>query len=183
MKKFGMFLMAVALASGLSSLAAAQSWQEPARRGDGNRFLGQNQDRDRGENSWYNRGYRQGQQDAQSGRRSARFPGRERDDRRAWEQGYEAGWRAARDHGRGNGPGYGGGGGRSVEQARQVGYQDGLAKGQSDRATGHSYRPTQHDAYKDADHQYSVIGGDKNQYKQLYRQGFMEGYQRGYNGR
>jgi len=94
--------------------------------------------------------------------------------------GYPSGGYGYPNGGYGNGRGYGNGG---YGQAQQVGYQDGLTQGQGDRATGHSYRPTEHAAYKDADHQHSVIGGDSNQYKQAYRQGYMQGYQRGYNGR
>jgi len=94
--------------------------------------------------------------------------------------GYPSGGYGYPNGGYGNGRGYGNGG---YGQAQQVGYQDGLTQGRGDRNTGHSYRPTEHAAYRDADHQHSVIGGDSNQYKQAYRQGYMQGYQQGYNGR
>ncbi len=83
------------------------------------------------------------------------------------------------------GGGYGGyypNGGYGNGNAAQWGYRDGLQAGQRDRASGHSYRPTQWEAYRDADHGMSSSGGyyNSNQYKQQYRQAFMQGYQRGY---
>lgn len=70
-----------------------------------------------------------------------------------------------------------------MNQAQNIGYQDGLNDGSNDMRTGHSFRPTHDDNYKNADRGYSSSFGDKNQYKQLYRQGYESGYQRGYNGR
>jgi hypothetical protein len=55
--------------------------------------------------------------------------------------------------------------------------------GQNDRRTGHSFRPHEHAAYKDADHGQSISGIDKQTYKNSYRQGYEAGYQRGYYGR
>ena len=52
--------------------------------------------------------------------------------------------------------------------------------GQSDRATGHSYRPTQDDNYRNASRGYSSAYGNKDQYKSIYRQGYQQGYQQGY---
>ncbi len=72
-------------------------------------------------------------------------------------------------------------GGRN--NAYQYGYRDGLNEGSKDRATGHSFRPTQHAAYQDADHGQSISGMSKSAYKTSYREGYMRGYQQGYNGR
>ncbi|MGZ4814407.1 MAG: hypothetical protein ACXVZV_03300, partial [Terriglobales bacterium] len=62
----------------------------------------------------------------------------------------------------------------------QIGYQDGLNDGRSDRMTGHSFRPTQDDNYKNADRGYSSAFGAKQIYKDTYRQGYEQGYQQGY---
>ena len=53
--------------------------------------------------------------------------------------------------------------------------------GQHDRATGHSFRPTHDDNYKNAPG-YSSSMGDRQQYKNTYRQGYEQGYPQGYNG-
>ncbi|HVZ17613.1 MAG TPA: hypothetical protein VG897_10880 [Terriglobales bacterium] len=76
--------------------------------------------------------------------------------------------------------GYYGGGGYRGGNARQVGYQDGLNDGRHDRMTGHSFRPTQDDNYKNADRGYSSAFGDKQAYKDTYRVGYEQGYQQGY---
>lgn len=60
------------------------------------------------------------------------------------------------------------------------GYQDGLREGQRDAYTGHSFRPTQHDNYEDADRGYHSQFGSKRIYKQNYRAGYMQGYRAGY---
>jgi hypothetical protein len=80
-------------------------------------------------------------------------------------------------YGRSNSGYYGRGG---MNQASQIGRQDGIRDGQNDRATGHSYRPTQDDNYRNASRGYSSVMGDKNQYKSIYRQGYQQGYQQGY---
>jgi hypothetical protein len=69
--------------------------------------------------------------------------------------------------------------------AQRFGYQDGLNAGQRDRSTGHSYRPTQWQAYQDADHGMSSSTGYRNSddYRQQYRQAFMNGYNQGYGRR
>jgi hypothetical protein len=64
--------------------------------------------------------------------------------------------------------------------AAQIGYQDGINDGRNDRVTGHSFRPTQDDNYKDASRGYSSAFGDKQSYKNTYRQGYEQGYQQGY---
>jgi hypothetical protein len=69
--------------------------------------------------------------------------------------------------------------------AVRFGTQDGLEAGQRDRNGGHSYRPTEWQAYKDADHGLSSSNGyrDSEDYKQSYRQAFMNGYSQGYGSR
>lgn len=82
--------------------------------------------------------------------------------------------------------GYNGGSynnGRGGNQAAQIGFEDGRLDGQNDRRTGHSFRPTHDDNYKNASRGYNSSWGDKNQYKQMYRQGYARGYPQGYNGR
>ena len=69
-----------------------------------------------------------------------------------------------------------------MQSARQYGYQDGLNDCANDRQTGHSFRPTQDDNFRNADRGYSSSLGNKDQYKQLYRQAYQQGYQQGYNG-
>jgi hypothetical protein len=71
--------------------------------------------------------------------------------------------------------GYYGGG-----NASRIGYQDGLNDGRSDRLTGHSFRPTQDDNFKNATRGYSSAFGDKQAYKDSYRLGYEKGYEQGY---
>ena len=77
--------------------------------------------------------------------------------------------------------GYGpGANGRNDSLAAQMGAQDGLNDGRKDRATGHSYRPTQGDNYKNATRGFG--GGDgETAYKAAYRQAYTAAYQQGYN--
>ncbi|MDP9268778.1 MAG: hypothetical protein M3P27_10710 [Acidobacteriota bacterium] len=89
-----------------------------------------------------------------------------------------------------NSGGYYGGSGQYGGQngngsAQRFGFQDGQQLGQRDRASGHSYRPTEWQAYKDADHGMSASNGYRNsdQYKQEYRQAFMNGYNQGFGRR
>jgi len=74
--------------------------------------------------------------------------------------------------------------GRGNDNAQRFGFSDGQSAGQRDRSTGHSYRPTEWVAYRDADHGMSTSGyNNSNQYKQDYRQAFMNGYNQGYGYR
>jgi hypothetical protein len=66
--------------------------------------------------------------------------------------------------------------------AQENGIRDGRNDGSKDRATGHSFRPTQDDNYKNAPG-YSSNMGDRQQYKDAYRQAYQQGYQQGYNRR
>ena len=68
----------------------------------------------------------------------------------------------------------------TAERARNSGYQDGIAEGERDRATGHSFRPTHSDRYEDASDHGNREGLSRGQYKDTYRQAFINGYQRGY---
>ena len=150
---------------------------------------------DRDDRRIYQQGYEQGRSDVQNRRRfnpdSNRY--RKSDDRRAYRQGYEAGYNSRqrgnaswdRDHDRDSyGGGYGnrgnsGGYGNPSTIARQNGYRDGVNDGRKDRATGHSFRPTQGDNYKNAPG-YSSTMGDRQQYKDAYRQSYQQGYPQGY---
>ncbi|MBV9670433.1 MAG: hypothetical protein JOZ43_05705 [Acidobacteriales bacterium] len=82
----------------------------------------------------------------------------------------------------GNNGGYYGNNGGYGSNPQQVGYQDGVNDGSKDRATGHSFRPTEQQAYKNADHFYNQAYGSRQSYKDAYRQGYTSGYQQGYNG-
>lgn len=65
--------------------------------------------------------------------------------------------------------------------AYDTGYRDGVNEGAKDRRSGHSYRPHEHAAWKDADHNMSTVHNvDKQEYKNVYRQGYERGYQQGY---
>ena len=157
---------------------------------------------DRDDRGIYRQGYEQGRADAQGGRRfhadADRY--REGDDRRAFQEGYQAGYNSARDradhdgdrdrdrdrdgdHDRDGGRGYGNYGGYgNMSVARENGFRDGRNDGAKDRATGHSFRPTQGDNYKNAPG-YSSNMGDRQQYKDMYRQAYQQAYQQGYGRR
>jgi len=85
--------------------------------------------------------------------------------RQGYEQGYQEGY---------------GQSGAQADVAYNTGYQDGLKEGAEDRRTGHSYRPHEHAAWQDADHNLSTVHMDKQDYKNRYRQGYEQGYQQGY---
>ena len=157
---------------------------------------------DRDDRQIYRQAYDQGRSDALGHRRFEpnRNSYREGDDRRAYARGYEAGYNSARggrdwgrdrdrdrDDDRNRNGGYGtgshgnGGYGNPSGIAQQNGYRDGVNDGRNDRATGHSFRPTHDDNYKNAPG-YSSSMGSRQQYKDIYRQGYQQGYQQGYNG-
>jgi hypothetical protein len=75
---------------------------------------------------------------------------------------------------------YSGYGRQGASQAQQVGYQDGLNDGSNDRATGHSYRPTEDSNYRHANRGWNSGMIDRDSYSSAYRQAYMQGYQRGY---
>jgi len=64
--------------------------------------------------------------------------------------------------------------------AGDIGYRDGVNAGLHDRREHHSYRPEEHDAWKDADHGYSGSFGSKEIYKQAYRTAYEAGYRDGF---
>jgi hypothetical protein len=119
----------------------------------------------------YRTGYQNGAEDAVKGN-STRFeevyglrdrdfdPDRVRDDR------YVASYRDRR---------YG-----YEDVAADVGYRDGLSAGLKDFREHHSYRPQEHDAYKDADRGYNSAFGKKDEYKLVYRQAYEKGYRDGF---
>jgi len=87
------------------------------------------------------------------------------------------GWGRDHDNDRdGHNGGYGNGGyggyGNGSSIARQNGYRDGANDGRKDRATGHSFRPTQGDNYKNA----PGYSSSKDAYRQSYQQGDQQGY-------
>ncbi len=67
--------------------------------------------------------------------------------------------------------------------AGDIGYRDGIAAGAKDARTGHSYRPEEHDSWKDGDHGYSGSYGSKSEYKQVYRSSYIAGYNAGFGRR
>ncbi len=79
-----------------------------------------------------------------------------------------------------NGPYNNRGYGNYGNQAYNTGYQDGMRRGSTDRSTGHSYRPQHDDLWRNADHGYSGVMGNKQAYKDQYRNGYQAGYDRGY---
>src|SRR5229473_7544955 len=61
--------------------------------------------------------------------------------------------------------------------ARQYGYQDGYNDGLRDRQTGHSFRPTHDDNYRDANRGWDSRMVSSNDYKYAYRQAYSNGYE------
>lgn len=203
--KLALFLSALVLLTGAAFAQDGWRWQ----RGDGDHdrddgYYGQQQRSD--SNRYYSQGMRDGRADREHNRRPS-YSCRGCDDRRdrdAYSAGYRAGYgngpsgmygypngRSGNggwgNGGYGNG-GYGNGGyGRGGPynsggaQAYNYGFQDGLRHGSQDRSTGHSYRPTHDDDYRNADRGFYSGFGNKQDYKNQYRSGYMTGYQRGWN--
>ena len=69
---------------------------------------------------------------------------------------------------------------QGLGEAQQRGYQDGVSDGSNDRATGHSYRPTEDSNYRHANRGWNSGRIDRDSYSSAYRQAYMQGYQRGY---
>ena len=67
--------------------------------------------------------------------------------------------------------------------ASDIGYRDGVAAGSKDSRTGHSFRPQEHDSWKDGDHGYVSSYGSKNEYKSAYRESYEAGYRDGFGER
>jgi hypothetical protein len=77
---------------------------------------------------------------------------------------------------------YGDRGSDAFSRAQQRGFNDGVADGQHDAASGHSDRPTYHSDYRHADRGWNRSLGDRGGYGQAYRRAYTQGYQQGYNG-
>jgi hypothetical protein len=146
-------------------------------------------------NQAYQEGYQRGLFDAEHNHRiQYRFNRWKSDlDRRSYIAGYDSAYQQTRNrvysgnNGGNRNPANGaygrpGAGTFGMQSARQFGSQDGLNDGAKDRQTGHSFRPTQGDNYKNADRGYTSSYGSKDQYKQWYREAYSESYQRGYYG-
>lgn len=65
-------------------------------------------------------------------------------------------------------------------QALNMGYQEGLRAGQSDRASGRSYNLEGHSTYRDATAGYNSSYGDINFYRNYFREGYRQGYDEAY---
>jgi hypothetical protein len=68
----------------------------------------------------------------------------------------------------------------TAQRACSYGYNDGMAAGERDRRTGHSFRPTHSDRYEDASDHGNHDGMSRDQFKGIYREAYFRGYQRGY---
>src|SRR5262249_4974819 len=64
--------------------------------------------------------------------------------------------------------------------ASDVGYRDGGNAGLKDFREHHSYRPQEHDSWKDADHGFNKAYGRKDEYKVAYRAAYEAGYRAGF---
>jgi hypothetical protein len=69
--------------------------------------------------------------------------------------------------------------------AARFGFSDGQEAGRRDRASRHTYRPTEWESYRDADHGMSSSSGYRSseEYKREYRENFMQGYNQAYGRR
>jgi len=189
-----MFTLAVAIA-----LAFAVTPQFAAAQSERGMERGRGHHQDITRNPYYQRGRTRGQDDAAANRSQRYRPNFNNDyDREAYQAGYDQGVQDGRAqyngrHNRGQyepndqygrGGQYGQNNGQyGNNQAVEIGAQDGLNDGRTDRQTGHSNRPTQGDNYKNALRGYNSSMGGENAYKALYRQGYGPAYQRGYTGR
>jgi len=131
----------------------------------------------------YSAGYAQGQADGRNHNPRNDQPGAQwtsNSDQLAFTQGYDAGYNHAANNPTESNPAANLGTGE--QQARQFGYQDGLAAGRQDQLKGKSFKPDDHDLYKNGLHGWTVDLGTKDQFKQLYREAFVKGYEAGYRG-
>lgn len=64
--------------------------------------------------------------------------------------------------------------------AGEMGYRDGVKAGLNDLREKHSFRPTEHDQWKDGDRGYHDSLGSKDVYKQTYRKAYENGYRDAY---
>lgn len=139
----------------------------------------------------YQNGFEHGKADARSHLPSNSQP-RDQwttdDARSAYRDGYAAGYSTGSSSSSSAATGVGAGAATAgamanpsvSNDAASFGYQDGLAAGRKDHDGGHSFRPTDSEMYKNADHGWTADFGDKNHYKQMYRESYARGYQEGY---
>jgi hypothetical protein len=171
MKLFMSLFLGAAMVAGsaVAALAAPQNYQDEQTR--------------QANTQAYSAGYSQGQADARSGGTRNNQPGSQwvsNSDQLAYTQGYDAGYNNVMNHASSAvgapplGPG--------DEQARQFGYQDGLAAGRADARNGDKFKPEDHDLYKNGLHGWTAALGTKDQFKQLYREAWMKGYEEGFRG-
>jgi len=125
----------------------------------------------------FREGYRDGYGDAANGRRPDYGYVYDHNGRRSrWDPDGDGrpGWNNGQ-----YGNGYGNG------NAQKFGYSDGQTAGQRDRSSRHSYRPTEWEAYRDADHGMSSSNGyrSSDDYKREYRTAFTRGYDQAYGRR
>lgn len=69
---------------------------------------------------------------------------------------------------------------RVREVAVNNGYNDGYQKGLEDGRDRHSFDPTRHKWYRNANRNYDSRYGPKAEYENFYRDGFRRGYDNGY---
>ena len=171
MKLLMPILLGAALVVGCAApaLAAPQNYQE---------------DQSRQANTQaYSAGYSQGQADARSHATRNDQPGSQwvsSADQLAYTQGYDAGYNHAINNADNVNPAANLAPGD--QQARQFGYQDGLAAGRHDVMKGDKFKPEDHDLYKNGLHGWTAALGTKDQFKQLYRESFVKGYEEGFRG-
>jgi len=103
-----------------------------------------------------------------------------------YPNGYPSGGYPNGGYGNGypNNGGYGNGsyGNSGVQVAHQMGFQDGVREGGTDRQNNKDFRPTKDTGYKLATNGYRAEFGTKDQYRQWYREAYSRGYQQGYYG-
>ena len=121
--------------------------------------------------SGYQEGYRDGASDGYAGVRTRletvyAFPDRDFDPDRARDDRYANTYRDRKWN--------------YQDVAQDIGYRDGLNAGLKDFKDHHSYRPQEHDAWKDGDHGYTDSFGRKGDYERAYRAAYEEGYRQGF---
>jgi len=171
MKPLMLILLGAAMLAGCAApaLAAPQNYQDEQSR--------------QANTQAYSAGYAQGQADASNHNPRNNQPGAQwtsSSDQLAFTQGYDAGYNHAANHPAETSPAATLGSGD--QQARQFGYQDGLAAGRQDQMKGKSFKPEDHDLYKNGLHGWTTDLGTKDQFKELYREAFVKGYESGYRG-
>jgi len=175
MKQWMPILLGAALVAGCAAPALASSPQNY-----------QDEQNRQANTQAYSAGYTQGQADARNHNPRNDQPGSawvNSGDQLAYTQGYDAGYDNAKTRAADAAavppaanlsPG--------DQQAKQFGYQDGLAAGRHDALKGDKFQPEHHDLYKNGLHGWTPSLGAKDQFKQLYREAFVKGYEEGFRG-